>query len=68
MKISNYAKFSFQFTKDIYYNAALPRASSESHRRLCYKDRILGSTPKDSDLIRFEVGSKNIYFFKKLSN
>lgn len=64
MKIANHAKFSFQFTKDIYYNGSLPRWSSESHRRLFYKEKILDSTSKDSHLIRFEVGSENVNFLK----
>ena len=64
MKTANHAKFSFQFTKDIYSNGSLPSWSSESHKRLFYKEKFLGSTPKDSHLIRFDVGSENVNFLK----
>lgn len=63
MKTANQAKFLFQFTKGI-YNSSLPSWSSESYRRLFYKKKFLGSTLKDSHLIKFEVGSENVNFLK----
>ena len=66
IKTETHAKFSFQFNKDLYCNGSLLRWSPESHERLCSEEKVLGSTYKNSDLVRFEVDSKNnsfIYLF-----